>query len=164
MQFEQTYRVLKECAEWWRDRVGKCEIEFSSDEYHAKTRWFQPGSDSEVPLSKHNGVYAYTSVEGKIWYVGKGCRSGGGGIGQQSCSHLGKAIGDHTDGAQFPFHQWANDDSVEPRVRDALTAGDFFIRTVKIDPDLLSSFFEVLIQTVHEQTIGSLPPLNKRIG
>ena len=128
--------------------------------YSVRERWFS--SDDQIPNAEKNGLYLYVSTKDEVWYIGKGEYANGGGIGYRSCSHLGEPHR-HQE-SLFPYHEWADDESVEPSIRASLSRGLFKIVTIAGTPSFYSSLIEVFLQTAYFKTHQRLPPLNKRIG
>ncbi len=131
------------------------------ESYHPQRQWFDSGND-EIPLAGYNGVYLYTSLEGDVWYIGKGRQDAGGGIGKRSCSHLGKA--GREGEFLFPHHQWVGETEIDEDIILLLKKGDFHIRTIRVEPDKCSKLIEVVLQISGPREDDKWPPLNKKIG
>ncbi len=123
-----------------------------SEPYHIKTQW-----NESIPFCDNNGIYLYVTKDNEILYIGKGEQKNGGGIGNRSWSHLGRHI---KDVKMFPYHQWINDNNIEASIRNIITEGDFFLYTVKINPEYFSSLVEKYALTLVKDNLRHLPPLN----
>lgn len=164
MQIETVVRELVGIERFCCDHFGPSKLRASPDPYHVKSRWFDPDATrSQIPLADSNGVYMYVSRADEIWYMGKGCRANGGGIGKQACQHLGKPTRDDPAAVMFGDHCFDRA-GLDEDIHEALTQGNFYIRTIAIEPDYLCSFVEVLLQTMCYRGDGKLPPLNKKFG
>jgi hypothetical protein len=125
--------------------------------YHVKQEW-----NTQIPEAESNGIYIYTTVGKEVLYIGKGEYSSGGGIGNRSCAHLGRAVRNSEE--MFPNHQWAKDGTVDETISNLLLRGDFLLWTLRVEPAHFVSLVEVYLQTVYEDSCRTRPMLNKRIG
>lgn len=165
MHIDKALGLVKTFEATCTNLFESCSFEISPDAYEVRSRWFGDPSHS-IPLAERNGVYIYSSSTGDVWYVGRGCRPGGGGIGFRACAHLGTGTKVGPTGEMFSSHDWVDDTykHVPAYIQRALTQGDFVIRTIAVSPDYLCALLEVLIQTSCYASDRKLPPLNKQIG
>ena len=139
-----------------------------SKSYDVKNHWFDNDKKiSTIPYAERNGIYIYTKRDEEILYIGKGEYDSGGGIGFQSCSHLGAAT--RNSEVMFENHQWKNetpdkDKEEMEEIKRIIATGDFLIWTIPVKPEHFTSLIEVYLQTFCIYISGELPKLNKRIG
>ncbi len=132
------------------------------ESYHPRTRWFGPDKATYIPKGKANGIYLYTSLDDEIWYIGKAAQKADGGLGRRTCAHLGKPDRGVED--MFPRHEWVGYLQEHPDIEQALTKGDFHIRTITVAPVSLCSLLEEFLQTCCLIKDDRLPPLNVKVG
>ena len=134
------------------------------ERYDVKTQWFNK-TNWRIPHGGENGIYIYsTTDDGEILYIGKGEYREKRGIGFRACAHLRKA---EKKERMFPNHDWVHERKVSrerSKAIAAITAGDFAIWTLPIDPEWFSSLVEVFLLTACKKNDKRLPIFNERIG
>jgi len=127
--------------------------------YHVKQQWSE-----YLPNGRYGGVYIYTGLDNKVWYIGKADRKNDTGLSGRTFSHIKPETKDSEN--MFDQHQWINSkrSRITKAIKQSLRTGDFLVWTWPVKPGYYASFFEVYLQTYCKTISEKLPPLNKQIG
>lgn len=161
MTFEQAITIMDEFRAGIPDRFPRLAPE-PYEIYDPAEPFAAWASDwrSEFPDSA-SGLYFFLWPDNEIVYVGKATEQN---LAGRVWGHLNTPI-HHPDGRfELPRCRFLGREGLDASLEDALRAGRFRVAAVGVEPAVLSSLLETLVQTIHERREGRLPDLNLQIG